>query len=82
MIDGGPADWSPRPEPGVHVIAHKGDRNGSVAASVRVGPNGEFKMDLPPGTYTLLEVPSNIAPRTITVERGRYVTVTLMVEAF
>jgi len=82
MIEGGPAGWSPRPEPGVHVIAHKGGRNGRVAASVRVGSNGEFKMDLPPGTYTLLEVPNSLGPRKVTVEPGRYVTVTLMVEAF
>ena len=82
MIEGGPADWSPRPEPGVHVVAHKGGRDGRVAASVRVGPNGKFKMDLPPGTYTLVEVPNSLAPRTVTIEPGRYVTVTLMVEAF
>lgn len=56
MTEGGSAGWSRRPEPGVHVIAHKGGHSGRVAASVRAGSNGEFKMDLPPGTYKHMNI--------------------------
>jgi len=82
MLEGGPAPGSPHPEPGISVVVHEGDLHGAVVARIKADPSGAFKVDLPPGTYTLIELSDAAVPQTVTVEPGRYVTVILMIEAF
>jgi len=81
MLEGGPMPGSPRPQPGITVLVHEGGRQGNIVAKVIADSSGAFKVDLPPGTYTLHEDSNAAVPQTITVEPGRYATVTLMIEA-
>lgn len=81
MIAGGPAPGSPRPEPGVAIVVHKGDLHGKIVARTTAASSGAFKVDLSPGTYTLVEVSGAAVSRTVTVEPGTYVAVTLQIDA-
>jgi hypothetical protein len=80
MITGGPKAGS-RPDPGVTVAVHRGDLHGAIVAKVKADSSGAFRVDLPPGTYTLVEVSGSAVPRTVTVEPGKYVKVTLRINA-
>ena len=96
IMSGGPAT-SGNPTP-THpdravVVVHQGDANGKVVAKVRPDSAGAFRIDLAPGTYTLVQwgpgsVPGGVsvlnappAPiaTTIAVEPGQYAKVTLEV---
>ena len=81
MIAGGPAPGSPRPEPGVAIAVHKGGLHGTIVARTKADPSGAFKVDLSPGTYTLIEVSGAAVSQTVSVEPGKYVTVTLSIDA-
>ena len=81
MIAGGPAPGSPRPEPGVAIAVHEGDRHGAIVARTKADPSGAFKVDLSPGTYTLTEVSGAAVAQTVVVEPGKFVTVTLTIDA-
>jgi hypothetical protein len=81
LIAGGPAPGSPRPEPGVAIVVHKGDLHGRIVARTTAASSGAFKVDLSPGTYTLIEVSGAAVSRTVTVEPGTYVAVTLQIDA-
>ena len=81
MIAGGPAPGSPRPEPGVAIVVHEGDLHGTIVARTKADPSGAFKVDLSPGTYTLIGVSGAAVSQTVTVEPGKYVTVTLSIDA-
>ena len=81
MIAGGPAPGSPRPEPGVAIAVHEGDLHGTIVARTKADPSGAFKIDLSPGTYTLIEGSDAAVSQTATVEPGQYVTVTLTIDA-
>jgi hypothetical protein len=81
MIAGGPAPGSPRPEPGVAIVVHEGDLHGTIVARTKADPSGAFKVDLSPGAYTLIEGSDAAQPQTVTVEPGKYVTVTLTIDA-
>ena len=83
MAGGGPVsqDWtpSPRANPGFKVAVHEGDIHGRVVTTVVADSSGAFSVDLPPGRYTLAGAVEPVEPETVTVERGKYVEVTLMV---
>jgi hypothetical protein len=81
MIAGGPAPGSPRPEPGVAIVVHEGDLHGTIVARTKADPSGAFRVDLSPGTYTLIEVSGAAVSQTVIVEPGKYVTVTLTIDA-
>ena len=80
VITGGPLPGSPRPGP-FGIMVHKGDLNGAVIAKGKSDLSGHFEFKLPPGTYTLVQVSDAARPQTITVEPGKYVTITLTIEA-
>ncbi len=50
-------------------------------ARTKADPSGAFRVDLSPGTYTLIEVSGAAVSQTVTVEPGEYVTVTLTIDA-
>jgi hypothetical protein len=82
MAGGGPlpGDSTPSPWPvrNVAVLVREGDVNGVVVARVKTDQAGKFSVDLPPGTYTLIQsVPGGAEPKTVTVSAGQYVEVTL-----
>ena len=77
----GPFEAGSQPRPGVTVEVHQGDVHGTIVAKTVADPSGAFKVELPPGTYTLIEVSDGAPPKTVTVEPGRYVTVTLTIIA-
>jgi hypothetical protein len=52
-----------------------------VEARTKADPSGAFKVDLSPGTYTLIEVSDAAESQTVIVEPGKYVTVTLTIDA-
>jgi hypothetical protein len=81
LIAGGPAPGSPRPEPGVAIVVHRGDLHGTVVARTTADPSGRFKVDLPPGRYTLTEVSGAAVSQTVVVKAGDYVAVTLQIDA-
>lgn len=81
MLAGGPAPGSPRPEPGVAIAVHKGGLHGTIVARTTADPSGAFKVDLSPGTYTLVEISGAAVSQTVSVEPGKYVTVTLTIDA-
>ena len=81
MIEGGPTA-GPRPEPGITVTVHEGDLHGAIVARTKADASGAFRVDLPPGIYALIEDSSAAVPQTVTVAPGRYVTVTLTIQAF
>ena len=81
MIAGGPAPGSPQPEPGVAIAVHEGDLHGTIVARTKADPSGAFKVDLSPGTYALIEGSDAAVSQTVTVEPGKYVTVTLTIDA-
>jgi hypothetical protein len=61
----------------VAVYAHKGGVDGPVAARVLADRAGKFRIDLSPGTYTLVQMAPAAQPKTVTVRPGEYVHVTL-----
>lgn len=81
-IVGGPAPGTSRPTPGVTIVVHEGDIHGRIVVKSKTDSSGAFKIDLPPGTYTLNEsfAPA-AAPQTVTVEAGKYVSVTITISA-
>lgn len=81
MIEGGPVPGGPRPMPGVTVAVHEGGLHGPIVARVKADATGAFKVDLPPGAYTLIEVSDAAVPQTVRVEAGQYVTANLVIEA-
>jgi hypothetical protein len=81
MIAGGPAPGSARPEPAVAIVVHKGDLHGAVVTRTTADPSGRFKVDLPPGRYTLTEVSGAAVSQTVVVKAGDYVAVTLQIDA-
>ena len=81
MLAGGPAPGSPRPEPGVAIAVHEGDLHGTIVARTKADPSGAFKVALSPGIYTLIEASDAAESQTVVVEPGKYVTVTLTIDA-
>ncbi len=69
-----------RPYEGVIEI-REGDRSGAVVVTVAPDASGDFKVDLPPGTYTLIQLSADGAgigePVTVTVGPGSYEDVKL-----
>jgi hypothetical protein len=80
LILGGPVR-TPQPQVGVTVAVHRNELDGPVVAKTSVGTDGGFKFDLPPGTYTLIEVSDAAVPETVVVEPGWYVDVKLFIMA-
>jgi hypothetical protein len=77
MFSGGPAPGSQGPMPGVAVAVHEGDFDGKIVAKVTADSAGAFKLDLPPGTYTLSADVTGAGPKTVSVEPGKYARITL-----
>jgi hypothetical protein len=81
------------PDRAALVVVHQGAANGKVVAKVRPNRAGAFRVDLAPGSYTLVQwgagsVPASIslinaptAPvsKRVTVKPGQYAKVTLKV---
>jgi hypothetical protein len=71
-----------RPVPHVTIEVHQGDTTGAVMATVTSGAKGMFKIDLPPGDYTIVPTKNPrasqaIVPASATVEPGKYARVTV-----
>jgi len=81
MFSGGPAlstgQTQQGPLPGVAVAVHESDLGGKTVATFKADATGRFKVELPPGTYTLVAKVPGAGPETVTVEPGRYVKTTL-----
>ena len=83
LIAGGPAPGTARPVRGVVVVAHSGGPGGSVAGSSTADASGLFKIDLSPGTYTLVQTGTygeHAPPQVVTVEPGTYATVMMTLQ--
>lgn len=65
------------PSSNVTVVAHKGEIGGPVVARVVADHAGKFRIGLPPGTYTLVQVEVAGQPKTVTVYAGEYARITL-----
>ena len=74
MVNGKTNVW---PSSAVTVVAHKGELGGPVAAPVAADHAGRFSMDLPPGTYTLVQADVAGQPKTVIVHPGEYARVTV-----
>jgi len=81
MIGGGRYPGIAESVPGVTVAVHEGDLHGETVATTTADSSAAFKVDLRPGTYTLMMISDGAMPQTITVEPGKYVTVTLWIAA-
>ena len=81
MLGGGPPPGIVLSEPGMTVAVHEGDLHGEIVATATADSSAAFKVDLPPGTYTLIMISDGAMPQTVTVEPGKYVTVTLWIAA-
>jgi len=82
MAGGGPAPAGHMPSPwpvrNCGVLVRKGDAQGSIVARTKTDQTGRFSIDLPPGTYTLVQsAPVGATPKTVIVAPGKYVEVTL-----
>lgn len=85
MMAGGPAviTQSPRPVRGVVVVARRGGPQGPGIGTGTADSSGHFKIDLPPGTYTLVwtrRLGKQAEPQAVTVEPGKYATVTMTLQ--
>ncbi len=65
------------PSSNVTVVAHEGEIGGPVVARVVADHAGRFRMDLPPGTYTLVAADVASQPKTVTIRPGEYAHITL-----
>jgi predicted small lipoprotein YifL len=66
------------PSSNVTVVAHAGGIGGQVVARVVADHAGKFSIDLPSGTYTLVQAaPAGAQPKTVTVRQGEYAHLTL-----
>ena len=65
------------PSSNVTVVAHEGEIGGPVVARVVADHAGRFSIDLPPGTYTLVQADVAGQPKKVTVHAGEYVRITL-----
>ena len=81
LIVGGPPPGGPRPMSGVTVAVHRGKLGGPIVAKRRAAFDGSFTFDLPPGTYTLVEVSDAAVAQTVVVRPGQRATVRLLVQA-
>jgi len=75
---GTPIPNSPRPWPGAGVVAHQGGVSGPVVAETKAARDGSFRIDLPPGDYTLAR-PMGGSRTEVTVTSGGYATVELLI---
>ena len=73
-VDGTTNVW---PSSNVTVVAHSGAVDGPVVAQAVADHDGRFRIDLPPGTYTLVQAEPASQPKTVTVHAGEYVRITL-----
>jgi multidrug efflux pump subunit AcrA (membrane-fusion protein) len=73
-VDGTTNVW---PSSNVTVVAHRGAFDGPVVAQAVADHNGRFRIDLPPGTYTLVQAEVAGQPKTVVVHAGEYVRITL-----
>ena len=86
LTSGGPVDVdhppSPRPYPLSAVSAY--DAAGRLVASVTVDRDAAFRIELPPGSYTLKARPTSgnpwFAPRKVSVGRGEFARVDLVAQ--
>jgi hypothetical protein len=76
---GTPIPNSPRPWPGAGVVVHEGGVSGPVVAETKAARDGSFRIDLPPGEYTLVPQPMGGTPTEVTVTSGGYATVELLI---
>jgi hypothetical protein len=74
-----PYSPSPRPWPGAVVLAHEGGLSGAVVAQTKAARDGTFRIDLPPGEYTLIARSFGATPERITVASDGRVTVKLYI---
>ena len=65
------------PSSNVTVAAHKGEIGGPVVARVVADHAGVFSLDLPPGTYMLVQADVAGQPKTVIVRAGEYAHITL-----
>jgi hypothetical protein len=86
LLSGGPVDInhppSPQPYPASEVAAF--DSSGRLVALVRPDRNAAFRIELPPGSYTLKARPTagnpGFAPREVTVGAGGFVRADLVAQ--
>jgi len=78
MTSSGPASPPRRPFPG-QVVVHSGGSSGPVVGRVQTDKMGRFRLELPPGTYTL--VLWQAAPQTVDVLPGQFTNVELVIHA-
>lgn len=71
---------TPAPQPYATIAVHQGDLKGAVVAKTKADSTGGFRVELLPGTYTLVQVFGGAVPKTVTVVPGRYETVKLTIQ--
>jgi hypothetical protein len=61
------------------------DQRNQVVAEVQTDANGQFQLNLPPGTYTIRPEPGNPLPQasdlSVTVADGTYTTVQILYDS-
>ena len=83
VFSGVAASPGPHPRTGATVEAHAGGPAGTVVATTKTDSAGRFRLDLPAGTYVLVETGTygmRPAPETVTVEPSTYATVTMTLQ--
>jgi hypothetical protein len=53
FASGGPFPGDPQPIASAKVFVHENDAAGKVVATAVTGPDGKFKLELEPGTYSV-----------------------------
>jgi hypothetical protein len=76
---GTPIPNPPRPWPGAGVVVHEDGVSGPVVAETKAARDGSFRIDLPPGDYTLVPQPMGGTPTDVAVTSGGYASVELLI---
>jgi hypothetical protein len=77
---------SPCPDQPIAALVSFKDPAGKFLGPARAGDDGRFRIDLSPGTYTVLahEISDNpriARPRAVTVEPGAFASITLVIDS-
>ena len=73
-LDGTTNVW---PSGNVTIVAHQGEIGGPVVGPVVADHSGRFSINLPSGTYTLVQADVAGQPKTVTIRPGEYAHVIL-----
>jgi Carboxypeptidase regulatory-like domain len=80
MTEVGGITTGPRPVTGVRIEVHQGGATGQTVGTAESGADGAFRVDLPPGRYTVVPVALGdeaVQSASVTVAPGKWVNVSV-----